>query len=272
LCLPGIGTMSLDRAGSAVVSVPSDPGGFVVHPDYGPVRAVPETGSAAEGWHPVRSVPLDRARIQLDDTDPDRGCFAHPVAAPPPATLADEWCGALARAWMVLRTEAPGLARWMDALIRTVTPIRPTSYRPVRATTTREAFGAVALSPAPPPVLGSLLAEQVARLTVAAVQDACDLADPEPHSGDQWGEDARRANVTRLADTFARATALELAAARIGAGCPAGRSVSLVAERDALANAIEALERGRDWSDSGRVLLMGLRARVEGWRPLDDSR
>src|SRR5262249_50286151 len=92
LCLPGIGTMSLDRAGSAVVSVPSDPGGFVVHPDYGPVRAVPETGSAAEGWHPVRSVPLDRARIQLDDTDPDRGCFAHPVAAPLPATLADEWC------------------------------------------------------------------------------------------------------------------------------------------------------------------------------------
>jgi len=272
LSLPGIGTMSLDGASSVVVAVPSHPGEFVVHPDHGPARAVSGTGSAVEGWHPVRTVPFDLARIRLDDTDPDRDCFAHPVTAPLPATVADDWRGAIARAWATVRAEAPDLARGMDALIRTVTSLRSTPYRPARATTTRNAFGAVALSPAAPPVLGSLLVGQVARITVAAVQDVCDLADPEPPSPvDLWPGDAGRADVPRLADLFARAAVLELAVARIRAGQPPDRRMSVVKDRDALSDALEVLDRGRGWSDSGRLLLTGLRSRVEGWRRLDDS-
>ncbi len=272
LSLPGIGTMSLDGASSAVVAVPSHPGEFVVHPDHGPARAVSGTGCAVEGWHPVRTVPFDSARIRLDDTDPDRDCFAHPVAAPLSAPVADEWRGAVAHAWAMVRAEAPDLARGMDALIRTVTPIRPMPYRPTRATTTRHAFGAVALSLAAPPVLGSLLVGQVARITVAAVQDVCDLADPEPpSSADLWPGDAGRADVPRLADVFARAAVLELAVARIRAGRPVDRRMSVVTERDALSDVLEVLDRGRGWSDSGRLLLTGLRGRVEGWRRLDDS-
>ncbi|MDQ2879751.1 MAG: FxsB family radical SAM/SPASM domain protein [Actinomycetota bacterium] len=267
LSLPGIGTMSLDGASCAVVTVRSRPGEFVVHPDNGPARAVSGTGSAFEGWHPVRTVPLDSARIQLDDTDPNRDCFAHSVAAALSATVADEWCGAVAHAWVGVRAEAPRLARGMDALIRTVTPIRSMPYRPARATTSRDAFGAVALSLATPPVLGSLLVEQVARITVAAVQDVCDLAAPEPPSPvDLWPGDAGRVDVRRLADIFARAAVLELAVARIGAGRPVDRRMSVATERDALSDALEVLDRGRRWSDSGRLLLAGLRDRVEGWR------
>ncbi len=262
LCLPGIGTMSLDGAGSAVVAVRSHPGEFVVHPDHGPARAVPGTGSAVEGWHPVRTMALDSTRIQLDDTDPDRDCFVHPVTAALPATVADEWCGAVPHAWAVVRAEAPDLARGMDALVRTVAPLRSTPYRPARATTTPDAFGAVALSPATPPVLGSLLVEQVARITIAAVQDVCDLADPEKPSP---------AGVPRLEDVFARAAVLELAMARIRGGRPVDRRMSVVTERDALSDALEVLDRGRGWSDSGRVLLTGLCGRVEGWWRLDDS-
>ncbi|MGH3921291.1 MAG: FxsB family cyclophane-forming radical SAM/SPASM peptide maturase [Pseudonocardiaceae bacterium] len=272
LSLPGIGTMSLDGADSAVIAVSSHPGEFVVHPDHGPARAVSGTGSAVEGWHPVRTVPLDGARIQLDDTDPDRDCFAHPVTATLCATVADEWSGAVTHAWTAVRAEAPDLASGMDALIRTVTPIRPTPYRPARATTTRDAFGAVALSLAAPPILGSLLVEQVARIIVAAVQDVCDLADSElPSSVDLWPGDAGRAAVLRLADVFARAAVLELAVARLRAGRPVGRRMSVVTERDALSDALEALDRGSSWSDSGRLLLTGLRGRVEGWWRLDDS-
>jgi len=272
LSLPGIGTMSLDGASSAVVAVPSHPGEFVVHPDHGPARAVAGTGSAVEGWHPVRTVSFGSARIRLDDTDPDRDCFAHPVTAPLSAIVAEEWCGAVAHAWVLVRAEAPDLARWMDALIRTVTPIRPTPCRAARTTTTRNAFGAVGLSPAAPSVLGSLLVGQVARITVAAVQDVCDLADPEPpSSADLWPGDTGRAGVSRLADVFARAAVLELAVARIRAEQPVDRTMSVVTERDALSDALEVLDRGRGWSDSGRLLLTGLRNRVEGWRRLDDS-
>ncbi len=272
LSLPGIGTMSLDGAGSAVVAVESHPGEFVVHPDHGPARAVSGTGSAVEGWHPVRTVPLDSARIQLDDTDPHRDCFAHPVATPLPATFADEWRGAVASAWVSVQAEAPDLARGMDALVRTITPLRATAYRPARATTTRSAFGAVALSPAAAPVLGSLLVGQVARITVAAVQDVCDLTDPEPPSPvGPWPGDAGWADVPRLADAFARAAVLELAVARIRAGRPVDRRMSVVAERDALSDALEVLDRGRGWSDAGRLLLAGLRSRVEGWWRLDAS-
>lgn len=256
LSLPGIGTMSLDGAGCVVVT---HPGEFVVHPDHGPARAVPGTGSAVTGWHAVRTVSLDSAPIQLDDTDPHRDCFAHPVTAPLSATAAEEWRGALTHAWVMVRAEAPDLTRGMDALIRTVTPIRPRPHRPARATTTRDAFGAVALSPAAPPVLGSLLVEQVARTTIAAVQDVCDLVDPEPPG------------VPQLADVFARAAVLELAVARIRAGRPVDRRISVVTERDALSAAFEVLDRGRGWSDSGRLLLAGLRGRVEGWWRLGDS-
>ncbi|MGH3695997.1 MAG: FxsB family cyclophane-forming radical SAM/SPASM peptide maturase [Pseudonocardiaceae bacterium] len=262
LSLPGIGTMSLDGADCAVVDVPSHPGEFVVHPDHGPTRAVSGTGSAVEWWHPVRTVPFDGARIQLDDTDPDRDCFAHPVTAALSATVADEWRGAVARAWALVRAETPDLARGMDTLIRTVTPIRSRSHRPARATTTPDAFGAVALSPAAPPVLGSLLVEQVARIAFAAVQDVCDLADPEAPS--PGPANTERTDVPRLADVFARAAVLELAVARIRAGQSVGRMMSVVTERDALSDALEVLDRGRGWSDAGRLLLACLRARIEG--------
>jgi len=257
--------MSLDGASSVVVTVPSHPGEFVVRPDYGPTRAVSGTGSAVEGWHSVRTVPFGDARVRFDDTDPDRDCFAHPVAAPLPATVADEWRGAVAGAWASVRADAPALARGMDALIRTLTPLQPMSYRPARATTTRNAFGAVALSPAAQPVLGSLLVGQVARITIAAVQDVCDLADPElPCPVHLSPGDAGRADVARLADVFARAAVLELAVARIRAGQPPDRRMSVVKDRDALSDALEVLDRGRGWSDSGRLLLTGLRSRVEG--------
>ena len=267
LSLPGIGTMFLDGASSVVVAVSSHPGEFVVHPDHGVARAVSGGGSAIEGWHPVRTVPFDSGRIRFDDMDPDRDCFVHPVTAPLFETVADEWCGAVASALTLVRAEAPGLARGMDALISTVTPLRPTLYRSAKATTTRSAFGAVALSPAAPSVLGSLLVGQVARVTVAAVQDTCDLADPEPpFPVDLWPGDAGWANVPRLADVFARAAVLELEVARIRAGQLADRRMSAVTDRHVLSDALEVLDRSRGWSDSGRLLLAGLRSRVEGWR------
>ncbi|MGH3612609.1 MAG: FxsB family cyclophane-forming radical SAM/SPASM peptide maturase [Pseudonocardia sp.] len=268
LSLPGIGTMSLDGASSAVVAVLSHPGEFVVHPDNGPARAVSETGSAVEGWYPVRTVPLDSARrLRLDDTDPDRDCFVHPVTAPLSAPVVGAWRDTVVRAWTMVRAQAPDLARSMDALISTVTPIRPTPYRPARATTTRNAFGAVALSPAAPLVVGSLLVGQVARITVTSVQDVCDLADPEPPAQvDPRPGDAGRMDVPRLTDVFARAAVLELAVAGIRAGRPVDRKMSVVTERDALSDALEVLDRSRGWSHSGRLLLTGLRSRVEGWR------
>jgi len=40
--------------------------------------------------------------------------------------------------------------------------------------------------------------------------------------------------------------------------------MSVVTDRDTLSDALEVLDRGRGWSDSGRLLLTGLRSRVEG--------
>jgi hypothetical protein len=42
--------------------------------------------------------------------------------------------------------------------------------------------------------------------------------------------------------------------------------MSVVTDRDTLSDALEALDRGCGWSDAGRLLLTGLRSRVEGWR------
>jgi uncharacterized protein len=264
LSLPGLGTLALDVPSSGVVTVSTRPGEFVVHAGYGPERVIstgsgPGSTGSPEGWHPVRTM-LEGPHVLLDDTDPYRDCFVHPVTARLTATAVDEWRGTVIRAWEQLRAEAPDLARGLDALVKVVTPLRPTPHRPPRATNTRNAFGAVAVTAAAPALssagLGSLLVRQVAYVTVAAVQDICNLVqDDEP-----------RMCVSRLADVFARAAVMELAMARTGAGRHPDRGLSLITEQDTLLDALDVLDGSRGLSPAGRLLLTGLRGQVEGWR------
>lgn len=148
----------------------------------------------------------------------------------------------------------------MDRLVTTVTPTRPVPERPAAGLTTRAAFGAVAMPLVSPRALASLLVEQVAKVTVAAVQDVCELYDGTPAPG--RSAQLVRSSHAGLAEAFARAARLELMTAYLRAGRSVDRA-SLSRLRESLARRVESLDRADRWTDAGRVLLTGLRGQLD---------
>jgi uncharacterized protein len=262
LALPGIGALHLPGMRTAVLSLDEDPLVIAVRPEHGLPVVVPLDDAAAHpGWHPLRMVEVGGPWLLLDDADPDRDCFAHPVTGPLSADDTHRWSAALAAAWAGVRADVPELARMMDRLITTVTPTRPVPGRPAGALTTRAAFGAVAMPLASPRTLTSLLVEQVATLAVAAVHDVCELYDGAPTVG-RSARRIRTSHAVGLAEAFARAAHLELMTAHLRAGLPVDRA-SLSRSRASLASWVESLDRGDRWTDAGRVLLTGLRLQLD---------
>jgi uncharacterized protein len=269
--LPGIGTLALPEAERAVFSTGDTPGTFVVRPDRGDPRHVTlDAAGDQPGWAPVRTVGTGPLAIRLDDADPDRDCFPHPVTDALTAAEAERWSAALAAALAAVRSDAPELAAPLDALITTVTPTRPVpGGRPPTAMTTRTAFGAVAMPLAPPRLLGSMLVEQAAKLTVVAVHEMVPLYDSGPDAprgtARRDGSRGRRTGRTcadRLADASARTASLQLMTARMRAGRAVDRA-AVRTVRDSLRHRLDSLDRASRWTDSGRVVLAGLRGRLD---------
>jgi uncharacterized protein len=261
LALPGIGTLHLPGVEAAVVSLTEWPSVITVRPTDGPLAVVPLDSTAYPGWHPVTTVGVGGPQLRLDDADPDRDCFVDPVTERLSGADARRWAATLAIAWATVRADAPELARTMDQLLTAVTPTRPVAGRPATAAITRTAFGAVAIPLAAPRTLAALLVEHVAKLTMAAVQDACELYDNAPATA-AWSRRARSSHTTGLAEAFARAARLELMSAHLRAG----RSVdeaSVSRLRDSLARRLDHLDRGDRWTYHGQVLLSGLHGRLD---------
>lgn len=253
LALPGLGTMSLPDARSAVVN--SRPGEIVVYPDHGPAREVPATGSMVDGWREVRTVPIPKAQILFDDADPGRDCFEHPVLAIRRADRAGEWERSLVRAWAAVRADVPHLARGLDVLVKAITPIRPRPHRPPRVGSTPNAFGAIALSLGAPQALGALLVSASARLTLTAVLSVCEIAHPDG-----------QANPAELVSATTRGAVLEYATAALQSGGRAAPGITPPAERAKLLRALDRLDNQRGWAMPGLLLLDGLRERIERCR------
>jgi uncharacterized protein len=261
LALPGIGALHLPGVEAAVVSLTEQPSVMTVRPADGPSVVVPLDGTTHPGWHPVAMVGVGGPQLRLDDADPDRDCFTHPVTGRLSGADARRWAATLAIAWATVRADAPELARTLDQLVIAVTPTRPVVGRPAAASSTRAAFGAVAIPLAAPRTVAALLVEHVAKLTVAAVQDVCELYDSTPATAG-WSHRARSSHTAGLAEAFARAARLELMAAHLRAG----RSVdqpSVSRLRDSLARRLDHLDRGDRWTYPGQVLLSGLRGRLD---------
>jgi uncharacterized protein len=262
LCLPGIGALHLPGVAGAVVSLTGDPSRITVVPSSGPPVVVSLDGATVPPrWYPVRMVEVGGPRLRLDDADPDRDCFVEPVTGALPSADVREWSAALALAWAAVRVDVPESAAMMDRLITTVVPTRPVLGRPAGASTTRAAFGAMAMPLSSPRTLACLLVEKVATLTVAAVQDVCDLHVGSARSA-RSAPRARSSHVVGLTDAFGRVARLELMTAHVRAGRAVDRT-AMSRLRESLTNRLECLDRGDRWTDAGRLLLAGLRGRLD---------
>jgi hypothetical protein len=224
-----------------------------VRPDHGPVIDVILSRSMPYGWQAVHALVGPRASVVLDNADPGRDCFEHPILPSMDSHQVEVWTRAVGLAWAAARTDVPHLARGLDALVKAVVPIRSRPHRPPRAASSPNAFGAAALSFAEPQRLGILLVAQAARLTVAAVQHGCQTADPD-------GE----ASPHDLAVASGRGAALEFAAVAVRERGRSEDEFAPAGERTKLLRALDTLDSKAGWSEAGLLLLSGLRERVEG--------
>lgn len=160
----------------------------------GPCRvSVEESGQVTvngEAVEPVRQeARLGPVRLRIEDRDPARDRFGHPVAGPLSEDARTEWGLALAAAAEVLADRHPEALAEMAEVLTTLVPLSPSIGRQSSATA-RSAFGALAVAlPGPGAdqetgeALASLLLHEFQHLKLGAVLDMFKL-----HDGSDTGE------------------------------------------------------------------------------------
>ncbi|MFG1868182.1 FxsB family cyclophane-forming radical SAM/SPASM peptide maturase [Micromonospora arborensis] len=179
IMLPTLGSLVLiESAESAEVAVL--PGRFRVRAGSTEQTVLLEpTAPSAAGWRPTRDVSVPGARLLLEDCDPYRDCYGQRVAPRLETSAAQALGRTLAEAWRVMHRDVPAHAAALDGGLRAVVPLAPDPARPLRSATARQAFGAVAVTPASDPeAMAVLLVHEWQHAKLGAVLDRYDLVEP----------------------------------------------------------------------------------------------
>jgi uncharacterized protein len=190
--LPGLGALAVPDADGPVV-IETAAASLVVDG-----RAVPLTPGHDHDWRPLRAVhERSGAPIVLDDVDPYRACFVHPVAPRLTDRGLDHWRRALADTWVRVEHDFPGHVPSVRHALSTITPLAAGRSTSVSATH-RDAFGAIALALAPVAspsnnLMTRELLHEVQHVKMGAVLDLFVLLDPQDrtHHGVGWRDDPR---------------------------------------------------------------------------------
>jgi uncharacterized protein len=184
--LPTVGVFGLPV--SAVIS--TAPGSLRVQGG-----ATVDPGAATAGWAPAAAVDLDGRSILIEDSDPNRQCHQWPTAGRLDQTARASWRRSLEGAVRVARADAPEFIAGLESGLRAVTPLVPAADGSHRASSSRHAFGAVAVAPATDEALAVMLVHEFQHAKLAALLDVVDLVD-QGHPGRimvGWRPDARPA-------------------------------------------------------------------------------
>lgn len=207
------GTRSLRVEGATLIA----PGFTVRLRAHGP--GDPPLGSP--GWLPLRSLtlpPSDAARgsrlgtlrISLEDGDPDRHTGEAGSADRLTQYQVGDWRGSLRGAWQLLTQHFPDRAAVCASLCSTVVPLVPPPGC-WATSASREAFGAVWLSPTTDTVLlAEALVHEVSHVLLGALGDLVDLHDPDDTGSHMvgWRPDPRPLGAV-LQGTYAHVARLD---------------------------------------------------------------
>jgi HEXXH motif-containing protein len=154
VCLPATGAAAFDVSDETPVRIRVRAGMMTLR--AGSTEVVVSGGSAANvarsagGWYPRRRLTAEHAGVRLsvafDDTDPWRDCYQMPVADRLDAVAFAGWRRLLDEAWRLLVRSAPARASEVAAGLRSMVPLADASGEPGRSGTSRDAFGAFALT------------------------------------------------------------------------------------------------------------------------------
>jgi HEXXH motif-containing protein len=182
ITLPSLGQVTGLGGEAGAVILRSTGSGVVAVADLRRIEVPGDPHTDRPGWHGLRRLEAraDGAMIRLliDDLDPFR--VPHPSVGPRlTAAEADRWQAMLGEAWELLVAHHAGTAGEIAATIRVLTPLVGTGHGQ-RSATSREAFGAVALSPPRDPVsLALTLAHEVQHAKLCALLDMVRLTRPD---------------------------------------------------------------------------------------------
>jgi uncharacterized protein len=180
--LPTLGSAVLPTSVDALAEVRTGPAGWTVRSASGDeVRVRPDrTGEEPPGWLPAHRVGTDGFTVALEDGDPYRAC--HDWAPTPRLDDAavDAWQWSFDRAWRAIERDVPGHGAAMRTALRVITPVQADDAGLLRASTARQAYGAVAAAYTDDgEALATMLVHEWQHAKLGALMDLCDLFDAD---------------------------------------------------------------------------------------------
>jgi HEXXH motif-containing protein len=138
-----------------------------------------------------------RLSLVVEDTDPYRNVHGFPVQPRQTSVQLAAWHAVLEQAWSLLNDLMPGRTADCAALWSALVPLQPGPRGRGRSSSTREAYGAVAVAPEQDPVrLAETALHETSHIALAALTDLVDLTDPHDrtHHKVGWRPDPRPLN------------------------------------------------------------------------------
>jgi uncharacterized protein len=143
------------------------------------VELPPDPYKDAPGWSGLRRVQVGQFDFLIDDLDPFRMPAAPNLATRLSSAEATAWAAAFHQAWPILTEHHPVIAREVATAVKVVVPLRQHGEGVV-SSSSREAFGAIALSEPPDPcTLAVTLAHETQHLKLSALLDVVRLTLPD---------------------------------------------------------------------------------------------
>jgi uncharacterized protein len=268
--LPTLGTLVAPGLATDLADVRIQPDSFTVRAGDGAVTVVPGRPADGTGWRPVRRIATDGLDLLLDDADPYRDCHDWPVEDPLTTDRADDWQRTVVAAWRAIRDEAPAQAVGLRQGLRAVVPLRVGAGDRFRASTARDAFGAVGATPATAQALAVMLVHEFQHGKLGALLDLCDLVDMDYTRRIKvgWRDDLRPMEGV-LQGTYAHLAVADIwrfRAGRPGADAAAARA-NYVRYRDWTEAAIDAMAGSGALTAPGMRFVDSMGHTISAWAP-----
>jgi uncharacterized protein len=265
--LPTLGTVRLAAGGDGHARLSLGYRGLTVR--AGEAKRAVELASATQWWLPAHHVVVEPAGSPLDvlleDGDPYRDCHQWAVTSPLATADVEDWRQQTSTAWKLIEHEAPAYAAGLREGLRAIVPLDPDPAGMKRASTARDAFGAVAAAPSDPSALAVMLVHEFQHSKLGAILDLYDLFDLDSTVTMPvgWRPD-RRPIEGALQGTYAHLSVAEMWRVRADAGQPEARP-SYVQYRDWTVDAIAGLRDSGALTPLGERFVERMAAATKGW-------
>jgi len=181
---PAHGTVVLPSLGAAIISTSAatvfvSGGTAEVRSPGGRIKIPREPGRQARGWLPLRRIREGTLDVIVDDLDPFRMPAVSGLASRLNAREMIALEASVQQGWRLITAHHPSMAEEFHAAVTVIVPLI-TPPRGRVSSSSRETFGAIALSQPPDPyTCADTFVHEIQHLKLSALLDLCTLTKPD---------------------------------------------------------------------------------------------